>query len=44
MDNPGKTFFYLRLYMCDFIVGHNSRSGNARSKADFLTRNIINMN
>lgn len=30
--------------MCDFTVGRNSRSGIARSKADFLNGNVINMN
>ena len=29
------------LYMCDFTVGCNSRSGIARSKGDFLNRNVI---
>lgn len=29
------------LYTCDFTVGCNSRSGIARSKGDFLNRNVI---
>lgn len=32
------------LYMCDFTVGCNSRSGIARSKGDFLNRNVISTN
>lgn len=32
------------LYMCDFTIGCNPRSGIARSKGDFLNRNVISTN
>lgn len=34
----------LYLSMCDLTVDHNSGSGIARSKSDFLTRTVISMN